>query len=50
MGSHPGGTSNSENTELYVAHPFRIYGINKPNLAEGQQTYAERKFPCNNGW
>jgi hypothetical protein len=50
MESHPGRTSNSENTELYVAHPFRVYGIGKPGLAEGQQTYAERKFPCNDGW
>ena len=31
---HPGKTRNSENTEMYVAHPFRVYGLGKPNMAE----------------
>ena len=50
MQYHPGRTRNSENTEMYVAHPFRLYGIGKPGLAEGQQTYQERRFRCNDGW
>ncbi len=44
------GTSNSENTALYSAHPFRIYGVGKPDLTLAQQTYEERPFPCNDGW
>jgi hypothetical protein len=41
---------NSENTELYVAHPFRVFGYGKSGLAVAQQTYAERRSPCNSGW
>ena len=44
------GRHNSENTELYVAHPFRLYGVGKPGLALAQQTYSERHSPCNDGW
>ena len=33
---HPGKTRNSENTEMYVAHPFRVYGLGKPNMADAQ--------------
>ena len=41
---------NSENTELYIAHPFRVYGYSKPGLELAQQTYMERSSPCNDGW
>jgi hypothetical protein len=41
---------NSENTELYAAHPFRIFGTGKPELALAQQSYLERPSPCNDGW
>jgi alpha-L-fucosidase 2 len=44
------GRSNSENTELYASHPFRIFGTGKPNLALAQQSYLERPSPCNSGW
>ena len=43
--------SNSENTELYTAHPFRIYGMGKAtDISLAQQAYAERRSPCNDGW
>ena len=41
---------NSENTELYSVHPFRIFGVGKPNVELAQQTYSERMSPCNDGW
>jgi alpha-L-fucosidase 2 len=46
-----GSRSNSENTEMYIAHPFRLFGVGKPtDLNLAQQTYAERHNPCNDGW
>jgi hypothetical protein len=46
-----GSRRNSENTELYVAHPFRLFGVGKStDLSLAQQTYAERHSPCNDGW
>lgn len=45
--SHP----ERENPELYVAHPFRLYGVGKPtDITLVQQAYAERHAPCNEGW
>ena len=44
------GDHNSENTELYPVHPFRIYGSGKPGLDTALSTYKARKHPCNNGW
>jgi len=41
---------NSENTALYIAHPFRLFGTGKPNITLAQQTYQERPSPCNSGW
>ena len=41
---------NSENTQLYPVHPFRIFGMGKPNLTLAQLTYAKRPSPCNDGW
>ena len=47
----PGNRHNSENTENYINHPFRIFGIGKPtDLSLAQQTYLERHSPCNDGW
>ena len=46
-----GQRSNSENTEMYVAHPFRLYGVGKKtDITLAQQAYAERHSPCNDGW
>jgi hypothetical protein len=44
------GRHNSENTALYTVHPFRLYGLGKPDLATAQATYADRPSPCNSGW
>ena len=41
---------NSENTELYPVHPFRLFGMGKPGLQAAQATYAARKYKCNDGW
>ena len=46
-----GQRSNSENTELYIAHPFRLFGLGKTtDITLAQQTYLERHSPCNDGW
>jgi alpha-L-fucosidase 2 len=54
-----GQRHNSENTEMYVAHPFRLFGVGKTKMPDGaapsditlaQQAYAERHSPCNDGW
>eukprot|EP00040_Diaphanoeca_grandis_P035429 m.222904 g.222904 ORF g.222904 m.222904 type:complete len:925 (-) comp33386_c2_seq2:269-3043(-) len=46
-----GSRGNSENTALYMAHPFRVFGIGKDtNFTLAQQTYIERHTPCNKGW
>lgn len=42
--------SNSENTQLYPVHPFRVFGTGKAGLGLAQQTYLERPSPCNDGW
>jgi hypothetical protein len=49
--SGAGKRHNSENTENYIAHPFRLFGIGKPtDISLAQQTYLERHNPCNDGW
>lgn len=45
-----GQTCNGENPELYVAFPYRLYGVGKPGLALGQDTFAARRFPQNTCW
>jgi alpha-L-fucosidase 2 len=45
-----GGTANSENPELYVAFPYRLYGVGKPDLELARQTYAARLFPQATCW
>ena len=44
---YPSQTSNSENTNLYPVHPFRVYGVGKPDLLVAQNTFYNRQFPCN---
>jgi Domain of unknown function (DUF5703) len=46
----PPYSSNTENTELYTVHPFRLYQLGQPNLQLAQDTYTVRRFPCNVGW
>ncbi len=45
-----GGRGNSENPELYAVFPFRLFGINKPNLDIGRRTFEQRTVKGNNGW
>ncbi len=45
-----GKTGNSENPELYVAFPYRLYGVGKPNLELAQNTFAARRSPQNTCW
>ena len=46
----PSKPINSENTELYAVHPFRIFGAGKDDFQLAQHTYEKRRFPCNEGW
>jgi hypothetical protein len=45
-----GGTSNSENTELYAVHPYRLYGVGLPDLELAKHTYALRRFKGPRCW
>jgi hypothetical protein len=45
-----GKTSNAENPELYVAFPYRLYDVSKPNLDLAQHTFAARLFHFNTCW
>jgi hypothetical protein len=41
---------NEENTELYTVFPYRLFGVGKPNLEIGQNTYDARRFRERPGW
>ena len=45
-----GTTSNSENPELYVAFPYRLYGVGKPDLDLARATFNARLFPQSTCW
>jgi len=45
-----GGRGNSENPELYAIFPFRLYGVGKPDLEVGRETFERRPVKGNNGW
>jgi hypothetical protein len=45
-----GKTSNGENPELYVAFPYRLYGVGKPGLELARDTFAARRFPFMTCW
>lgn len=45
-----GKTKNGENPELYVAFPYRLYGVGKPDLALAKSTFDARRFPQNTCW
>jgi alpha-L-fucosidase 2 len=45
-----GKTSNAENPELYIAFPYRIYGVGKPDLSLARNTFAARRFPWDVCW
>jgi hypothetical protein len=41
---------NQENPELYAIFPYRLYGIEKPNLEIGIETYQRRVHKGTGGW
>lgn len=41
---------NMENPELYAVFPFRMFGVGKPGLDIGIETYLRRKIQGNVGW
>lgn len=45
-----GNTSNRENPESYVAFPYRLFGVGKPNLKLARDTFNARLFPWNTCW
>jgi hypothetical protein len=45
-----GNPKNRENPELYVAFPYRLYGVGKPDLKLAQDSFAARKFPWDTCW
>jgi alpha-L-fucosidase 2 len=45
-----GKISNGENPELYVAFPYRLYGVGKPDLTLAKDTFAARRFPQDVCW
>jgi alpha-L-fucosidase 2 len=45
-----GKTRNGENPQLYVAFPYRLYGVGKPGLALARNTFAARLFPQDTCW
>jgi len=45
-----GKTSNRENPESYIAFPYRLFGVGKPNLKLARDTFAARLFPWDVCW
>lgn len=45
-----GNPRNGENPELYVAFPYRLYGVGKPDLELARNTFAARRFPQETCW
>eukprot|EP00697_Spironema_sp_BW2_P014099 gnl/Spiro4/4448_TR2213_c0_g1_i1.p1 gnl/Spiro4/4448_TR2213_c0_g1~~gnl/Spiro4/4448_TR2213_c0_g1_i1.p1 ORF type:complete len:781 (-),score=206.42 gnl/Spiro4/4448_TR2213_c0_g1_i1:99-2441(-) len=49
--SLPPSTTNSENTELYAVHPYRLFTVGGgADLNPAMAAYKARRFPCNDGW
>jgi alpha-L-fucosidase 2 len=41
---------NAENSELYAIFPYPVYGVGKPDLKIGLETYARRENKRTGGW
>ncbi|MCX6972336.1 MAG: DUF5703 domain-containing protein [Verrucomicrobia bacterium] len=41
---------NSENAEMYAVFPYPVYGVGKPDLEIGLETYARRENKRTGGW
>lgn len=48
-GQNP-GRHNLENPELYAVYPFRLYGLNKPDIEVAKAAFAARKFKRAGCW
>eukprot|EP01121_Diplochlamys_sp_Union-15-3_P008096 TRINITY_DN2122_c0_g1_i1.p1 TRINITY_DN2122_c0_g1~~TRINITY_DN2122_c0_g1_i1.p1 ORF type:complete len:765 (+),score=128.25 TRINITY_DN2122_c0_g1_i1:101-2395(+) len=46
----PSGQGNVENPELYAVHPYRLYGVGKPDIDVAIESYKRRIHKCNVGW
>ncbi len=42
--------NNCENPELYAVFPFRVYGVGKPDLAVGRETFIRRLYKGSHCW
>jgi hypothetical protein len=40
----------SENPELYAIFPYRLFGVDKPNIKIAKSTFAKRQFKGDVGW
>jgi hypothetical protein len=47
---YPPNAWNIENGELYAVSPFRLFGVGKPGLETGRNTYQRRLFLDVAGW
>jgi len=45
-----GPRHNLENPELYAVYPFRLFGLDKPNLDLAKATFAARRFKGDGCW
>ena len=45
-----GPSHNFENPELYAIYPFRLFGLNKPDLELARATFAARRFKDDGCW
>jgi hypothetical protein len=41
---------NQENPELYAIFPYRLFGVGKPYLEIGLETYGQRTHKGTGGW
>lgn len=45
-----GPVMNSENPELYAVFPYRLFGVGKPDLEVGRDTFEHRMVQGTGGW
>jgi alpha-L-fucosidase 2 len=42
--------ANCEDTELYAVFPYRLFGVGKPQLGMGRDSYFHRRVKMSGGW
>jgi alpha-L-fucosidase 2 len=45
-----GPIRNSENPELYAIFPYRLYGLQRPQIEVARHTFEDRRFKRTGGW